>query len=226
MKKLNQLSLFHTFLISLLVLGLYWIFIIQNDTYLDTVTQNISLTKVNIEEKQKEYEDIKTLIERFSDFKNEYETTKKTADVFFEYMNYIDNSTTFFDKLVNEPSIQAIGIKVNGHESQDETFATDLLGELVDAYKLVPLTIKIEGSYTQLLLFMSHLTEVQQLISIDKIRIHNPNQTAEQKANLTLDGNITLYAQVMENEKQEMMKKAEANNNNKAPTTSSPQEEQ
>ena len=219
-EKISQLSLLHVILISILFFGLYYVFILQYDDSLYVAEQNINMTKENIEQKDKEFKDLKTLIESSTDLQNEYNEKTKSFNVLAQYMKRIENSTTFFNQMTNS-FISAIGIQVNNYESKEAIIAKDSLDQSIDNYKLMPLEINIEGTFAQLLSFMSYLTQSDQLITMESFKIEkiDPAQAKGQLSLLSLTGRIVLYSLLSEEDKLEIQKEIEENNKNDTPST-------
>ena len=197
MEKIKRLSFLHIFLIAMLVLALYYALILQYDDSFYIAQQNINLTRETIEQKKKEVENLKSLIQSFSELQNEYNATAETLSVFSKYISEIENATTFFSQTVNSPAVRTMGIYVNSYESGEEKFLEDDFNNVIsNNYKIISLTISIKGTFSQLLLFISHLSQIKQLITIESLKISKmeEDQADGQLSLLSLTGKIILYS--------------------------------
>ena len=224
-EKISQLSIIHIVLISILFLGIYYALILQYDDSLYVAEQSINLTKENIEQKEKEFEDLKVLIERSAHLQNEYNEKTKSFNVFVQYMKRIENPTTFFSQMTNNSFLSTIGIQINKYEAKKAIIAKDSSGQYVDNYKLMPLEIHIEGTFAQLLSFISYLTQGEQLISMESFQIKKieTDQAKGQLSLLSLRGEMFVYSLLSEEEKLELQKETEENSktNETTPNASS-----
>ena len=224
-EKISQLSIIHIVLISILFLGIYYALILQYDDSLYVAEQSINLTKENIEQKEKEFEDLKVLIERSANLQNEYNEKTKSFNVFVQYMKRIENPTTFFSQMTNNSFLSTIGIQINKYEAKKAIIAKDSSGQNVDNYKLMPLEIHIEGTFAQLLSFISYLTQGKQLISMESFQIKKieTDQAKGQLSLLSLKGEMFVYSLLSEEEKLELQKETEENSkkNETTPNASS-----
>ena len=75
---------------------LYYTLILRNDDSLQIAEKNLTLLQYEVEQKEKEFEDIKALVERSASFQNEYDVSKQAIDNFFQYIPKITDPTTFF----------------------------------------------------------------------------------------------------------------------------------
>ena len=224
-EKISQLSILQVVLISVLVVGLYYALVLQYDDSLYTTEQNITLTRDTIEQKEKEFEDLKVLIERSANLQDEYYEKTKSFNVFVGYMKQIENPTTFFSQMTNS-FISTIGIQVNKYESKKAVVVKNSVDQSISSYKFMPLEISIEGTFAQLLSFMSYLTRSKQLISMEFFKIERvkTDQARGQLSLLSLKGEIALYSLFSEGEKQQLQKEMEENskaNNTTTPDTGS-----
>ena len=75
----------------------------------------------------------------------------------------------------------------------------------------MPLEINIEGTFAQLLSFMSYLTQSEQLISMEtfKIKKIEADQSRGQLSLLSLKGEIALYSMLSEEDKLQLEKEME-----------------
>ena len=212
-EKISQLSILHIVLISILFVGLYYVFILQYDDSLYVAEQSINMTKENIEQKDKEFGSLKALIESSTNLQDEYIEKTKSFNVFAQYMKRVENSTTFFSQMTNS-FITAIGIQVNNYESQEAVIVRNTLDQSIDNYKLMPLEISIAGTFAQLLSFMSYLTQSEQLIAIESFKMEKiePAHAKGQLSLLSLTGRIILYSLLSEEDKLETQKETEGNN--------------
>ena len=206
-EKISQLSTLHIIIISILFFCLYYALILQYDDSLYVVEQNINMTKENIEQKNKEFEGLKALIERSANLQNEYIEKTKSFNVFAQYMKKIENSTTFFSQMTNS-FISTIGIQINNYESKKAVIVKSSLDQGIGNYKLMPLEINIEGNFAQLLSFMSYLTQNKQLIVMESFKIKRveDDQARGQLSLLSLTGSIVLYSLLSEEDKLELEK--------------------
>ena len=204
MEKIKRLSFFHIFLIAILLLALYYALILQHDDSLHIAEQNINLTREAIEQKKKEIEDLRVLVQSSDELQNEYNSVTESLNVFSEYMSEIENATTFFSQIVNSSAVRTMGIQVNSYESGEAKFLRDDPNNILsNNYKVISLTISIKGTFSQLLLFISHLTQVKQLIAIESLRISKmeEDQADGQLSLLSLTGRIVLYSLTSEEDK-------------------------
>ena len=203
-QKIYKLSYFHAFSLSLLFGLVYYVLILRNDNSLQTTEKNLALLKYEVEQKEKEFEDIKTLVERYASFQSEYNMSKEFVDKFFKYIPNIQDPVIFFNNILNDPSVQAIGLKVNSYKPGEEITPKDKLGNVINDYKLLPLKISIEGNFSQLLLFIAHLTQIKQLIILEHFRISKIESTSidSSLSKLSLEGDIVLYSIAGENTQQ------------------------
>lgn len=196
--KIYQSSYFIILTISLVITLLYYLLILRNDNSLQISEKNLTLLKHKIEQKEKEFKDIKVLIERHVTFQNEYDMAQKIVDDFFQaYIPQISDSTMFFSRIINSPAFLATGVNVVSYKPDEEIISQNEASHQIKNYKLFPLKIKIEGSFAQLLLFISHLTQIDQLITLNDFHIsviksETTNQI-ESNVLLTLEGNLFLY---------------------------------
>ena len=203
-QKIYNLSYFHALALSLLFGVLYYVLILMNDNSLQIKEKNLALLRYEVEQKEKELENVKTLVERYASFQSEYNVSKKSVDKIFEYIPNVSDPVTFFNNVINNPSVKAMGLKVNSYKPGEEIIPQDKLGNVINDYKLMPLKINIEGSFSQLLLFIAYLTQIKQLIVLEDFRINKVESTIADGSlsRLSLDGNLILYSSFEENAQQ------------------------
>ena len=226
MEKIKRLSFIHTILIAILVLILYYTIFLQYDESINLTEQRIILTREAIEQKKKEVEDLETLVQNFASLQGEYNEATKSLNIFSQYMSEIENATTFFSQIINDPAIRTIGIQVNAYESEKAMPLRDNLNNVLNNnYKLIPLMINIEGSFSQLLVFMSHLTQIKQLIAIESLDIikTEKDRSDGQLSLLSLTGKIILYSLTSQEDQLELQEETENNEATDATSNAQPE---
>ena len=220
-EKISQLSVLKVVLISVLFLGLYYALVVQYDDSLYVMENSINMTQETINQKEKEMEDLKVLVERTTNLQEEYNTKTRYFNIFAGYMKQIENPTTFFSQMTNS-FISIIGIQVTNYESKKAVIVKNSIDQSVDNYKLMPLEINLKGTFAQLLSFMSYLTESEQLISMEtfKIKRIEADEAKGQLSLLSLKGEIALYSMLSEEDKLELEKGQ--NNDGATPNESVP----
>ena len=161
------MSLSHFQLTQILVLGGFALGIYYFTAYDDgtTLRQTIADVQNQVKTKEEEVSKVREDIKRVKLFEQEVVNHRKVIKFF---LNYIPSSLTFTEisSLVNQQALSS-GVNIeskedNQLENQEESLEYDILN----------MKLRVSGSFSQIMFFLSKLTDQKRLLVINKINLN------------------------------------------------------
>lgn len=160
-EKINQISLGRAIIIGL-VLATFYYYLGYNDG--SVLTAQIASNKERSVAIQKEIKDEEVKIERINQYKK---TTEALGESFNTFLAYIP------EKLRNTDLMKIVSTEAKAAGANIARVSEQGAGARGDFYEEVKVSVELDATFQQLMLFMSFLTKVDQIITISKLSISN-----------------------------------------------------
>jgi len=172
-KNFSQLSLGIAILISGGIAGLYYFFKFDNGKSIKNATENIKIKQTEANEK------IKKLNTQLKKNKEMEKTMSLMGDEMNKFLTYIPNKMSssmilnYLNKTATDSGVDLKDI-VNHNSSKKEEF-----------YEKLRVTITVEGFFTQVLVFLSKLTSLDKILTVEEFSLQDIKK--QKKSSTALD---------------------------------------
>jgi type IV pilus assembly protein PilO len=179
--KLGTMSLGKVLMLSLVVSGLYYMIAYDaGDTWRAVIAQTIQ-TKADLEEKTRKID------KDLEEVNNLREAQEKDAERLNILLGYIPEKLSNFElmkTLSNEA--KAVGVNINQIRDKGGQATT------TEFYEEIGVDIDLEGSFSQLVLFLSNLTRLNQILTLESLSL----RAAQGDSSLLMSAQVNGYRYV------------------------------
>lgn len=172
---------------GLIAAGAYWGLYYDDGSQLENGIKALQGTYAESERQLRETKEAMADAEKFEKAVRQNEVQ---FDKVLEYLPQ-DINANELTRLVNQQA-QLSGPRVQS------TKASELI-EKKDFYEMTRLDFSIQGSFSQVVLFLSSLSKIQRLLTFDKIKIKSSQQAAADNPLVELSGTIVGYRYIKDN---------------------------
>ena len=156
------------------VLGVFYFTVYDDGSIL---RQSIVDVQNQIKKSEGEVAKVKAEIESVKLFEREVENHKKVIKFF---LNYIPANLTFTEisSLVNKQALSS-GVNIESKEDSEQI-------EDQDEYDILNMKLKVSGSFSQIMFFLSKLTSQERLLVVNKIDLNISPESKQIMSNINL----------------------------------------
>lgn len=166
---------------GLIVAGLYWAFYYDDGTALDATIKTLN-TKYSESERQ-----LRETKEAMADAEKFEKAVRQNEIQFEKVLEYLPQeiNANELTRLVNQQA-QLSGTRVVSTKAVDQI-------ERKDFYEMTRLEFGLSGSFSQVVLFLSSLSKIQRLLTLDKLKIKVAQASSDDHATVDLTGILVGY---------------------------------
>jgi|GEM_PF-2708286 len=171
MGRLSSMSPAQAAIIGLVIAGLLYFFALGGDGSLAKKTRPLIIKKDKLTKEVKSKDD---LINQAVSYKESIKKLGNTINKIVKYIPKDMSSTKMMRSLTDSAKISGVNIidvsdrgRPNSREKESELYAK------------IPVSIKLEGNFTQIMMFLANLTKLDNIITVQELKIETGRRLSE-----------------------------------------------
>lgn len=191
-EKLQQLSISKAIMIGIALAGVYFFAIYDSGSRLET---QISTKQAETTKAQQELTAIKKAIADAERFQKTKETLGQELDLVLKAIPVELTPLEFMRIVSNEAKVVGASILSLTQGRENRTAAPVGKDQEKPFFEPVSVNIGLEGTYNQLMMFLSNLTKVDKIVTVSNLKLQLKTDTADSTAPslLKLEGELKAY---------------------------------
>ena len=174
MDKLKSMSPASACLIGIVIAGLLFFFVLGGDGSLEKSLKPIRNKKVKL---TKDIQEKEKIIKEAFEYQENIKKLGKAINKVIKYIPENMSSAKMMRSLTDSAKVSGVNIIDVSDKGRVRSKPGEAANEVL--YDRIPVSIKLEGNFTQIMMFLSNLTKLDNIITVEELSINSNRRIGE-----------------------------------------------